>query len=132
MTLFIDASAAVSMLALEEDADLLLDRVDADENRIWSVLARWETTAAFARIRKTKAAEIAQEVQRLAQRLDFRLVPITDVETALALDAHDRFGRRSKHPANLNMGDCFAYACAKTNGARLLYKGNDFIHTDLR
>jgi len=29
------------------------------------------------------------------------------------------------------MGDCFAYACAKTNGAQLLYKGDDFSHTDL-
>ena len=31
----------------------------------------------------------------------------------------------------LNMGDCFAYACVKTNGAQLLYKGDDFSHTDL-
>jgi ribonuclease VapC len=41
-----------------------------------------------------------------------------------------RYGK-GRHPARLNMGDCFAYACAKTNDARLLYKGDDFSHTDL-
>ena len=48
----------------------------------------------------------------------------------MALDAFQRFGK-GHHPASLNMGDCFAYACAKTNSARLLYKGNDFANTDL-
>ena len=35
------------------------------------------------------------------------------------------------HPARLNMGDCFAYACAKRLDAPLLYKGDDFARTDL-
>lgn len=52
-------------------------------------------------------------------------------ELRVGLDAYQRFGKRSGHPAHLNMGDCFAYACARTNGARLLYKGDDFARTDL-
>ncbi len=47
-----------------------------------------------------------------------------------AVDAYADFGK-GRHLAALNMGDCFAYACAKANGAKLLYKGNDFTHTDL-
>ena len=47
-----------------------------------------------------------------------------------AIVAHDRYGL-GRHRARLNMGDCVAYACAKTNDARLLYKGVDFSHTDL-
>ena len=49
--------------------------------------------------------------------------------TVLA-DAYAQFGR-GRHPAALNMGDCFAYACAKSNQARLLYTGEDFAKTDL-
>jgi ribonuclease VapC len=31
----------------------------------------------------------------------------------------------------LNFGDCFAYALAKDSGEPLLFKGNDFAHTDV-
>jgi ribonuclease VapC len=48
-----------------------------------------------------------------------------------AADAFKRYGK-GRHPAALNMGDCFAYACAKLSGAALLYKGADFDATDLR
>jgi ribonuclease VapC len=37
----------------------------------------------------------------------------------------------SGHKAGLNFGDCFAYALAKTAGEALLFKGNDFGHTDV-
>lgn len=49
----------------------------------------------------------------------------------LALAAFERFGKGSGHPAQLNLGDCFAYAIAKRHGIKLLYKGNDFSQTDL-
>lgn len=49
---------------------------------------------------------------------------------AIALEAHARFGK-GRHPAALNMGDCFAYALAKAHGAALLFKGDDFVKTDI-
>jgi len=49
----------------------------------------------------------------------------------VALDAYDRFGKGTGHPAGLNYGDCFSYALAKQSGEPLLFKGNDFTHTDL-
>ena len=48
----------------------------------------------------------------------------------MALRAFERFGKR-RHPAGLNMGDCFAYACAKAHGAPLLFIGDDFTQTDV-
>ena len=48
-----------------------------------------------------------------------------------ALDASATFGKVVGHVADLNFGDCFAYACAKALKTSLLYKGNDFAHTDL-
>jgi ribonuclease VapC len=55
---------------------------------------------------------------------------IGERELRLAIEAHSRYGK-GRHPAALNLGDCFAYACAKANGARLLYVGDDFAKTDL-
>ncbi|BBD36979.1 truncated ribonuclease [Aminobacter sp. Y103A] len=50
---------------------------------------------------------------------------------SLAIDAGMRYGKAVGHPADLNFGDCFAYACARSLGAKLLYKGSDFSRTDL-
>ena len=49
----------------------------------------------------------------------------------LALDAYDRFGKGTGHPAGLNYGDCFSYALAEQTGGPLLFRGNDFRVTDL-
>jgi len=48
----------------------------------------------------------------------------------MAIDAFERFGK-GRHPAALNFGDCFAYACARRFGVPLLYKGDDFPQTDI-
>lgn len=48
-----------------------------------------------------------------------------------ALLAFERYGKGRGHPAQLNMGDCFAYACAKAFGVGIIYKGEDFARTDL-
>ncbi|TGP16848.1 type II toxin-antitoxin system VapC family toxin, partial [Mesorhizobium sp. M1D.F.Ca.ET.231.01.1.1] len=45
---------------------------------------------------------------------------------------YSRYGRGSHHRAALNMGDCFAYALAKTRNLPLLFKGDDFNHTDIQ
>jgi ribonuclease VapC len=62
---------------------------------------------------------------------DIEVMPLTDEVGRIALDAFDRYGKGRRHPAQLNMGDCFAYACAKFRGVPLLYKGSDFSRTDL-
>ncbi|MCP9785157.1 type II toxin-antitoxin system VapC family toxin [Cyanobium sp. N5-Cardenillas] len=51
-------------------------------------------------------------------------------QAELARLAFRRFGK-GRHRAGLNLGDCFSYALAKSLAAPLLYKGDDFIHTDL-
>lgn len=57
-------------------------------------------------------------------------MPIGGGEASIASSTYEVYGR-GRHPAALNMGDCFAYACAKAVGASLLYKGGDFALTDL-
>lgn len=131
MTIFVDASALVSMVRRESDASALGDVLEGDEVRLTSAVALWETVRAVAkRSGDLKASE--QDVEQLRAALNIVVVPIGSPEAEEAVRAHCRYGKGTGHPAKLNMGDCFAYACAKTNGARLLYKGDDFVHTDLR
>ena len=74
--------------------------------------------------------EAALEVEEFLTRFHVETVAIGERETAIAVNAHHRYGK-GNHRAQLNMGDCFAYACAKANDAKLLYKGDDFALTDL-
>ena len=56
---------------------------------------------------------------------------VTEVQARIAREAYRDFGRGSGHPARLNFGDCFAYALARATGEPLLFKGDDFGHTDI-
>src|ERR1039458_3120037 len=56
---------------------------------------------------------------------------VTGAHAQIARDAYRDFGKGSGHPTQLNFGDCFAYALAKSRGEPLLFKGNDFTHTDI-
>ena len=132
MTLFVDASAMVSIITGENDADALSERLASDRNRIISPMAVWESVVAVRKNRGGTVDDTLAEVERYCTGLNVRLVEIGINEARAAALAHGRYGKRSGHPARLNMGDCFAYACAKTNGAKLLYKGDDFIHTYMK
>ena len=130
MSIFVDASALVSMLAGEADGDwLALTMLRAGEP-ITSAVAIWQATTALHKNHRLPLEEARLLVAQYVEQRHILVVPIGATESQLALDAFDRFGK-GRHPARLNMGDCFAYACAKANGAKLLYKGDDFALTDL-
>ena len=56
---------------------------------------------------------------------------MTEEHAELAIDAYDNYGKGRGRKAKLNLGDCFSHALAKATGLPLLFKGNDFTHTDL-
>ena len=56
---------------------------------------------------------------------------MTEAQARIAREAYRDFGKGSGHAAGLNFGDCFAYALARATGEPLLYKGDDFAHTDV-
>jgi ribonuclease VapC len=66
----------------------------------------------------------------LVANFRLRMEPVTEEQVRIARQAYLDFGR-GNHPAALNFGDCFAYALAKTTGEPLLFKGDDFVHTDV-
>ena len=59
------------------------------------------------------------------------LAPMDGATASLAIKAFAAYGKGRGHPAQLNLANCFSYACAKAQNVRLLYRGKDFAHTDL-
>lgn len=130
MILFVDASAMVAMIARETGFETLEQRVGEATGLLCSSVSLWEAVTALCRSHKIDVAIARKLVASFVANFDIRLVEIGAPESEMALDGYARFGK-GRHPAGLNMGDCFAYACASTNGAKLLYKGDDFARTDL-
>ncbi|QJU59014.1 type II toxin-antitoxin system VapC family toxin [Sphingomonas sp. AP4-R1] len=130
MSLFVDASALVALIAREPERDDFVRRIAAETALLWSAMSCWETVSALRRSHGLSLDDARRDLDLTTRHLGFTLVPIGESEREAALDAYQRYGK-GRHPAKLNMGDCFAYACAKTNNARLLYKGDDFAKTDL-
>ncbi len=130
MTVLVDASAIVAIMYGEPEADDLADAIEAHNDRCYCAIGAWEAAQAIAKLRKISLEHASDAVTSFAYVSGFRLVPIGEDERREAIVAAARYGK-GRHPARLNMGDCFAYACAKTNDAELLYKGDDFALTDL-
>ncbi len=130
MKLFVDASALVGIIAGEEGADTLANRLDRYPERIISPVARWEAIVALHHSHEYDWRYAQSSVDEFLREKEIESVPIGEAEGQMALSAFGNLGK-GKHPAGLNMGDCFAYACAVVHEARLLYKGNDFAKTDL-
>lgn len=140
--IFADASALVAILKGEPEAEALAARLAANPGEVWvSALVRFEAEASLAVARARMAgrdaaapedfAVAAGLVGDLLEELGARDLPISAAIARGALEAAAAWGKLVGHPARLNMGDCFAHACAKALGAALLYKGCDFARTDL-
>lgn len=130
--MFIDSSAIVAILTAEEDADRLADRIEAAEAPVTSAIAIFEAALGICRKRHATVEEARNDVRAFLEAACIDIVGIAEAEAEAALLAFSRYGKGRGHPAQLNMGDCFAYAVARTRGVPLLYKGDDFSHTDIR
>ncbi len=76
-------------------------------------------------------AAVRAEVEALMANAGIEVTPFAAEQAALAREGWRRFGK-GRHPAGLNLGDCFAYALAQERGEPLLFKGEDFARTDVR
>jgi len=127
---FVDASALIAIIAGEPEAADFADRLDRGTVRLCSALVIWETVAGLCRGYTFSVPAARAHVERFLTIASIIWVAIGEREFAAAADAYAQYGK-GRHPAALNMGDCFAYACARTNRARLLFKGDEFTKTDL-
>ena len=125
--MIVDTSAVLAVLFLEPDAERYERAiVDAAQSRMSA--ANFFEAAMVVESRTGAAGGL--DLDRLIERGQVRLEPVTPEQAHVARHAWRRFGR-GNHPAALNYGDCFAYALAEVTQEPLLFKGNDFVLTDV-
>ncbi len=128
MTVVLDTSAVAAVVFGEPDAEVLLSMM----RRFAGDLAISAATAVELGIlvEARQGPEASADLTTLMDGLRVRTAPVDGDQARLAIGAWRRFGK-GRHPAGLNLGDCFSYALAKAEGAPLLFKGNDFPQTDI-
>jgi ribonuclease VapC len=130
--MFVDASAIVAIMTREPEADALADVLQSASSPVTSPIAVFEAVLGICRKRLVSVEQAEEHVREFIELAGIEIVPVTakDAETALA--AFARYGKGRGHPAQLNLGDCFAYAVARNHRKPLLFKGHDFDNTDIR
>lgn len=128
--MFIDASALTALLTNEDDAQNLLMRLTASNVRLTSPLAVWEAVIAVSRILDMPIETASKAMNEYLALMVIQIVSVPPEVGPVAIEAFERFGK-GRHPARLNFGDCFAYACASHYRVPLLFKGADFAQTDI-
>jgi ribonuclease VapC len=127
----VDASAIVAMLTRKPDADTLVSALAASGCAETTPIAIYEAVLGLSRTRQWSVAEAETHVGDFLRAAGVAAQPILPETAHVALQAFARYGKGRGHPAQLNLGDCFAYAQAKLSGAALLFKGEDFPKTEI-
>lgn len=127
--MIIDSSALVAMLRAEPEAPSFVRVLASASSKRVSAANFVETGIVIDAGRNPVSSAQVETFIRTAQ---IEIVAVTESQARLARAAYRDYGKGSGHPAQLNFGDCFAYALAKETGEPLLYKGGDFALTDLR
>ena len=126
--MIIDTSAIVAILRDEQEAAPYARSIaDAPARRISAV----NFVESAVGIDASRDPIATRRFDDFITEANIFIEPVTELQARVARDAYRDFGKGSGHPAKLNFGDCFAYALAKTSGEPLLFKGNDFVHTDI-
>lgn len=126
--MIIDASALIAILRDEADAAFFARQIaDAPSRRVSAV----NFVEAAAVIDASRDPIASRRFDDLLEAAGVAIEPVTARQAIMAREAYRDFGKGSGHPAKLNFGDCFAYALAKEMNEPLLFKGDDFAHTDV-
>jgi ribonuclease VapC len=127
--MIVDSSALVAILGHEPERYPFLDAIRGARRAATSAATYVETAIV---VDGRRDAVMSRRLDELIAELDIRIEPVTATQAQIARQAYRDFGRGSGHPARLNFGDCLSYALAKDQREPLLYKGDDFVHTDIR
>ena len=127
--MIVDSSALIAMLTNEEDGDALSRVLDGPEAVRMSAASYLETSIV---IDAHRDATLSARLDDLILDVEIVIEPVTLNQARLARQAYRDYGKGSGHRANLNFGDCFSYALARDKREPILYKGDDFVHTDVR
>ncbi|WP_274626798.1 type II toxin-antitoxin system VapC family toxin [Arvimicrobium flavum] len=128
MSFVTDSSAIIAILKRETDAEVYASKLALDVPKFISAGSLLECGVVVGRGLGTGALA---NMNVLLRGANIEPVAFDPAQYEVGLNAYLLYGRGSGHRANLNFGDCFSYALAKTRGLPLLFKGDDFIHTDV-
>ncbi|MGH7962300.1 MAG: type II toxin-antitoxin system VapC family toxin [Candidatus Binatia bacterium] len=123
----IDTSVLLAILFDESDAEGFEIALEADSSRLMSAASVLEA-AIVVEARLGEAG--GRELDLLLHRARITIAAFTAEQVDVARQAFRTYGK-GRHPAGLNYGDCFPYALSKMSGEALLFKGNDFVQTDV-
>lgn len=126
--MIVDTSALVAIVFNEPDGPRFAAALASSTESKMSVATWFEAAIVIDARRSPVSSRRFDEIIAWAR---IELVPVTSAQTTLARQAYRDFGKGSGSPARLNFGDCFAYALAADTREALLFKGDDFVHTDL-
>lgn len=124
----IDTSALLAILFNEPERRRFTEALEAADARALSVVSFVEASLV---VEVRVGAAGTRLLDELIERANVELIPVDVAQSKEARAAFTRFGK-GRHAAALNFGDCFSYALARTRDEPLLFKGNDFAHTDVR
>ena len=124
----IDTSAIVAIATREPEREEFLARCLA-QDRVQLSAAGYLEAAIVLDNRSDPV--LSRQLDELLELMSVTIVPVTAAQARIARRAHREYGRGSGHPARLNYGDCFSYALAIDTGEALLFKGDDFVRTDV-
>jgi ribonuclease VapC len=126
--LIIDTSALIAILRSEPEAKACALAIEQSVNRRLSAANFVEAALVIDGSRDPVAS---RRFDDLIKEAKITIEPVTELQAKIAREAYRDYGKGSGHPAKLNFGDCFAYALAREKDEALLFKGDDFIHTDI-
>lgn len=125
----LDTSAIYALLLKEPEADQVETVIANAPRRILSTFTAFETRTVIWR---RFGLRYVAYVDDFLRDIEAELHAFDARQSELASAAYRKYGKGSGHKAQLNLGDCPPYALAISLDRPLLYKGNDFRHTDVR
>ena len=127
--MIVDSSALIAILKREPHWEALSKALDSAESSRITAASYLESSIV---VDGWKNPILSSEFDELIERFNILIEPVTAEQARIARQAYRDYGRGSGHPANLNFGDCFSYALARAKREPILFKGDDFGHTDLQ
>jgi ribonuclease VapC len=124
--LIVDTSALLAIMLKEPERALYVSAVTGSRAKISAA----SYVEAALKLISEGVPEPNEKLSFALAGLEIELVPVDAEQARVAVEARLQFGK-GRHPADLNYGDCFAYALARVTGEPLLYKGDDFARTDV-
>ncbi len=127
--MIVDTSAIVAILKDEPEGLAFSRTLDSAGFVSMSAASYYESSIV---IDKYRDPVLSAKLDELIEDANITIEPVTEEQAQIARLAYRDYGKGSGHAAGLNFGDCFSYALARAKREAILFKGDDFVHTDLR